>query len=308
VVYTLSIKSRFGESIMLRKILVRILAGLALIAFIMAAYLLWARPYQLHWGATQEEVNRPMPGDELDARPTFLATRAITIEATPHEIWPWLVQMGFDRAGYYGYDIIENLGSKQGPYSAERIIPELQNVKVGDEVPISAAGSWVFYAIEPERYFIWSGETGDGAFTWALYPIDENHTRLVSRIRWSHHWSQPGLIALDLFTEFTDHLAIRKILQGVKGRVEGRIEPMAWTNMEFFIYMAVALIFVAAIVLLIVRPLSWTRWLAGLAIGAVWLITWYAPIPIWIGAILLVCAVYGLWQTYKRTDPGILST
>jgi len=295
----LDIKSQIGKITMLRKILVRILAALVLIALIMAAYLLWARPYQLQWGATQEEIERPMPGDELDSHPTFLATRAITIEGTPHEIWPWLIQMGFDRAGYYGYDIIENAGSKSGAYSAERIIPELQNVKVGDEVPISAAGSWVFYAIEPERYFIWSGKTGEDGFTWALYPIDENHTRLVSRIRWSHHWSQPNLIALDLFTEFTDHLALRKILQGVKGRVEGHIESMAWTNTEFFTYVAVALIFVVAIVLLIMRPFSWRRWLAGLAAGAVWLITWYAPIPAWIGAVLFVCAVYGLWRAHR---------
>ena len=279
-------------------ILIRIFAGLTLLAIIMAAYLLWARPYQMHWGATPEEISRPMPGDELDTHPTFLATRAITIEGTPHEIWPWLVQMGYNRAGYYGYDIIENIGSKSGPYSAERIVPDLQNVKVGDEVPISAAGSWVFYAIEPEHYFIWSGKTGDSGFTWALYPIDENHTRLVSRIRWTHHWSQPSLIGLDLFTEFTDHLAIRKILHGVKGRVEGHIEPTAWTNTEFIIFVATALIFAVEIVLLVVFPLSRRRWLGGIAAGSVWLLTWYAPIPIWIGVILLVLVIYGLWQAY----------
>ena len=283
----------------LSMLLIRILAVVTLIAITMAAYLLWARPYQLHWGATQEEIERLMPGDELDPHPTFLATRAITIAGTPHEIWPWLVQMGYDRAGYYGYDIIENLGSKSGPYSAERIIPELQNVKVGDEIPISAAGSWVFYAIEPEGYFIWSGETGEDGFTWALYPIDENHTRLVSRIRWSHHWSQPNLITLDLFTEFTDHLALRKILQGVKGRVEGHIEPTAKINTEFGIYVAAALIFFVAIVLLIVRPLTWGKWLTGLAAGTVWLITWYAPLPIWGGAILELLV---LWQFRPNSD------
>ena len=240
-----------------------------------------------------------MPGDQLDAQPTFLATRAITIEGTPHEIWPWLVQMGYNRAGYYGYDIIENLGSKYGLYSAERIVPELQQVKVGDEVPISAYGSWVFYAIEPEQYFIWSSKASDSAFTWALYPVDENQTRLVSRIRWSHHWSQPSILVFDLFTEYTDYLAIRKILYGVKGRVEGHIEPTIWTNTEFVIYMAGALIFAVAIVLLIMRPFSWERWLAGLAAGSIWLITWYTPIPIWIGAVLIVCVIYGLWRTYN---------
>jgi hypothetical protein len=284
---------------MLRKILIQTFAVVALFALTITAYLLLARPYQLRWGATQEEINKPMPGDELDTHPTFLSTRAITIEGTPHEIWPWLVQMGYNRAGYYGYDIIENLGSKNGPYSAEKIVPALQNIKIGDEVPISAAGSWVFYAIEPESYFIWSSKASDCAFTWALYPIDEHHTRLVSRIRWSHHWTQPDILGFDLFTEFTDYLAIRKILLGVKGRVEGYIEPMAWTNTEFAFYVAGSLIFAVAIVLLIVRPLTWKRWLAGLFAGIVWLVTWYTPISIWTGSVLLICAVYGLWQTHK---------
>lgn len=288
---------------MFRKILIRISAAAILLALVMSAYLLLARPYQLNWGATPEEINRPMPGDELDTQPTFLSTRAITIEGTPHEIWPWLVQMGYNRAGYYGYDIIENLGSKSGLHSAERIVPELQEVKVGDEVPISAAGSWVFYAIEPEDYFIWSSKASDCAFTWALYPIDENHTRLVSRIRWSHHWSQPSLLGFDLFTEFTDYLAIRKVLQGVKGRVEGYNEPMAWTNAEFAFYVTGALIFATAIVLLVTCAFSRERWLAGLAAGTAWLITWYTPIPIWMGTALLACAVYNLWRAYKSNKP-----
>ena len=288
---------------MFRKILIRISAVATLLVLVMSAYLLLARPYQLNWGATPEEINRPMPGDELDTQPTFLSTRAITIEGTPHEIWPWLVQMGYNRAGYYGYDIIENLGSKSGLHSAERIVPELQDVKVGDEVPISAAGSWVFYAIEPEDYFIWSSKASDCAFTWALYPIDENHTRLVSRIRWSHHWSQPSLLGFDLFTEFTDYLAIRKVLQGVKGRVEGYNELMAWTNAEFAFYVTGALIFATAIALLIVCAFSRERWLAGLAAGTAWLITWYTPIPIWMGTALLACAVYSLWRAYKSNKP-----
>lgn len=276
------------------------LAALAVIALVMTAYLLWARPYQLRWGATQTEIDRPMPGGELDAHPTFLSTRAITIIGTPQEIWPWLVQMGYNRAGFYGYDIIENIGSKTGPYSAERIISELQNVKVGDEVPISAAGSWVFYAIDPEHYFIWSGETGDGGFTWALYPIDENHTRLVSRIRWSHHWSPPGQLVLDLFTEFTDHLAVRKILQGVKGRVEGNIEPMAQANIEVVLYVMAAMIFFAALILILVRPLTWQNWLAGLGAGAAWLIIWYAPISTWMGSLLGFLSLWGLRGAFHR--------
>lgn len=92
----------------------RLLAALALAGLVLIVYLLWARPYQLRWGATNDEVARPMPGDELDPTPTFLANRAITINGTPQEIWPWLLQMGYGRAGYYGYDILENLGSPRG--------------------------------------------------------------------------------------------------------------------------------------------------------------------------------------------------
>jgi len=278
----------------------KIIAVLSLVGLVKAVYLLWARPYQLRWGATNQEVQRPMPGDELNLNPKFLATRSITIAGAPDKIWPWLVQMGYKRAGFYGYDILENLGSPRGIHSADGILPEFQHFRVGDEVPISPAGGLVFHAIEPNQYLIWSGEAGWGGFTWALYPVDENHTRLVSRIRWSHNWTKPSQLALDLLTEFTDHLAIRKILQGVKGRVEGRIEPIAQGNTEFATYLASALIFLGAIVLILIRPLTWRRWLTGLAAGVAWLITWYAPIPIRIGALLELLVLWGLGSASRK--------
>jgi hypothetical protein len=273
----------------------KIVAVLVLVGLVMTAYLFIARPYQLRWGATQEEINRAMPGDELDVHPAFLATRAITINATPHDIWPWLLQMGYTRAGYYGYDIIENLGSPRGIHSAETILPEFQNFKVGDAVPISAAGGMTFFAIEPDRYLTWTGEGSVGGFTWALYPIDSTHTRLVSRILWAHHWSQPSMLAMDLFTEFTDHLAVRKILEGVKGRVEGHIEPMTVGTVEFSIYLVSALIFVLAVVSILLRSFSRRTWLWGLAAGVAWLITWYAPVPIWFGVLLELVVLWGLF-------------
>lgn len=279
--------------------------GVLLILFLaLAAYLLWARPYQLTWGATAEEVHRPMPGDEFMSNPTYLATRAITIEGTPGEIWPWLIQMGYQRAGFYGYDIVENLGSPRGIQSAQSILPEFQHFKVGDEVPISPAGGLTFHAIEPNRYLIWTGEVGQGGYiyTWALYPIDENHTRLVSRARFSYAWSKPSQLAFDLFTEFAEHRAIPKILQGVKGRVEGHIEPMALANMEFAIYFGSACIFLGAMVLILLRPLTWFRWLAGLASGAACLITWYAPLSIWIGAALELAVLGVLFAVFRERN------
>jgi hypothetical protein len=68
----------------------------------------------MHWGATPEEASRPLPYDELVPNPTWSSTRAITVNATPGQIWPWLVQMGWGRAGWYGYDRVDN-GGKQDP-------------------------------------------------------------------------------------------------------------------------------------------------------------------------------------------------
>jgi hypothetical protein len=266
----------------------------------MVTYLFWARPYQLRWGATEEELQRPMPGDELNSNPTFLATRAITIDGTPEEIWPWLLQMGYGRAGFYGYDLLENIGSKYGIRSADRILPEFQHFTVGDKVPLSAAGGLTFYAIEPNQYLIWSGEPGWGGFTWALYPIDENHTRLVSRARFSHNLASPSQLFFDLFTEFADHLAVRKILQGVKGQVEGQREPFAVQNLEFTLYLTALLIFLAALGFVLLRPYSWQRGLAGLIAGLAWLITWYAPMPIWGGALLELLALGNLYNSLHK--------
>ena len=278
----------------------RLLAAATVVGLAMAAYLLWARPYQLRWGATDEEVRRPMPGDELDMNPTFSATRGITIDATPEEIWPWLIQMGYTRAGFYGYDILENLGSPRGMQSADHILPEFQNFKVGEPVPLSAAGGLIFYAIEPNHAIIWSGESGRGDFAWVLYPIDDSHTRLISRIRWTHHWSQPGPLIMDMFTEFTDHLAVRKVLQGVKGRVEGRIEPMSVGNIEFFIYVGSAFVFLWALWSIVGLPLTWRTWLSALAAGLASLITWYAPDSIWIGALLDLFVVWAMRVEHRR--------
>ncbi len=273
--------------------IVRLLSAAAVIGLVLAAYLLLARPSQLRWGATDAEVARAMPGDALSDHPTFLSTRAITINATPDIIWPWLVQLGYGRAGFYGYDILENLGSPRGIRSVDRIIPALQKPAIGDPLPLSAAGGLIFYAIKPYEYLVWSGASGSfpGAFTWALYPVNTNQTRLVSRIQWSHHWTQPLALCMDLFTEFADHLAVRKILRGVKDRAEGRIESFARQTFEFAMLVWALFAFFAALCMVLRGPLSWPRWLSALVAGIAWLAVWYAPVPVALGAgvNVLVC-------------------
>jgi hypothetical protein len=275
-------------------VLTKVLLVILILVQTLAAYIWIARPYQLHWGATPEEVCRPMPGDDLEASPTFLATRAITIEGTPEEIFPWLIQMGYDRAGFYGYDILENMGASESQ-SAEEILPEFQRFKPGDPVAMSKVSILKFYDVAPNRYLVWTSQSGEGAFTWALYPLDETHTRLVSRILWRHHVWPPDVVLLEVFTEFADHLAVRKILQGVKGRVEGAIEPAYMANLEFFVFVVSWLIYMAALVLVFLRPPSVWTWLAGTLAGLVWLATWYAPISVWLSIALEAAMLAGLF-------------
>jgi hypothetical protein len=278
-------------------------ATAALGGLLAAGYLLLARPYQMHWGATAEEVNRPMPGDTLSRHPTFLATRAITIAGTPADIWPWLVQMGYGRAGFYGYDILENLGSPRGLRSADTVAADLQHLTVGDPLPLSALGGLVVHAVAPDAYMVWAGPSGDypGAFTWALYPLDAQHTRLVSRIQWRHHWSPPLAFAFDVFTEFTDGIAVRKILQGVKARVEGRVESFARQNIEFAVYVWALVSLLAAFAVFLWRPLSTSAWMAALGAGCVWLFVWYAPVAVGFAVLANLVPLYGLLRT--RSQP-----
>jgi len=283
-------------------ILSRILAVLTVLFLVGVSYFSWIRPYQLNWRATNEEVGQRMAGDDLNPDPSFLATRAITIAGSPDEIWPWLLQMGYGRAGFYGYDLLENIGSPMGIRSAEEIQPEFQRFGVGDEVPISAVVSMTFHAIEPNRHLIWVGseEIEPGAFTWALYPLEEGQTRLVSRIRWSYHWRPISVIPLVLFTEFADHIAVRKILQGVQGRVEGNVEPMWIQNAELFTFVGTLFIFTVALLLICLRRLTWQSWAAGLFAGAVWLTTWYAPIPSWLSVLLALAAIGALYLVPRQ--------
>ena len=280
----------------------RLLVALSLPAALFAIYLSAIRPFALRWGSTVEEGTRAMSGDSLVPSPSFFATRAITIEGRPEDIWPWLVQMGYDRAGFYGYDLIENVGSKTGIHSLESIAPTLEHPKTGDVLPISAIASLVFGSIQPDRNLIWrsAADPPDESLTWALYPVDENHTRLISRIRLRYHWTDRRLV-LDLFTEFADHIAVPKILLGIKDRVEGRpAQSLARESAEIMTWV-LALAEFATAMLLLLRLRRWHRaWFLGLAAGLVSLFVLYVHAPMWIG-MALVCGIFAAMLGLSRT-------
>jgi hypothetical protein len=178
------------------------------------------RRRHLRWGATDGEVAGAMPGDELVAEPSFNATRAITIDAPPEAVWPWLVQIGYGRAGFYSYDLFDNAARP----SAQRILPEYQQPKVGDWVPMASkvneTTAFKIKAFEPNRWMLW--EKPHSIWSWKLVPLEGGRTRLLTRLKDRYSWrAAPGnaLLSLILF-EFGDFAMMRKLLLGVKRRTE----------------------------------------------------------------------------------------
>jgi proline iminopeptidase len=114
------------------------------------SYVTLVRPRLLRWGATDEEVASLYPGAELIPGATRSATMAVTLDARPEAVWPWLVQMGVDRGGWYSWDRLDNFGRK----SAARIHPEWQTIRLGDSFLARPDGSesWRVAALDPGRF------------------------------------------------------------------------------------------------------------------------------------------------------------
>jgi hypothetical protein len=154
--------------------------GLAIAAVVVSTYLLWIGPRQRRWGATEEEVRRSLPGDELLGPDAASTTRAITVDARPEEVFPWLLQIGYGRGGWYSYDWIDN----DGRPSLERIEPALQRLSVVALLAMMPGVGPLVQEIAPDHHIV----SGGDADSWCLLvePTPEGQTRLISR--WRQRW------------------------------------------------------------------------------------------------------------------------
>ena len=184
---------------------------------LVAIYLKIVRPWQLRWGARDEEISRSMPGDDIVKKPSFNATRAITINTSPENIYPWIVQIGMNRAGWYSYDILDNLARK----SAANILPEFQEIKTGDLIPMSPDGKqgvWVKEFLKNE-WMIWWDKIGDTSWVWEIYSDGDECCRLETRVRMKYKWLSLAAV-FNLLIEFFDLPMMRKCMLGIKKRAE----------------------------------------------------------------------------------------
>ena len=193
------------------------------------------RGWYNRWGATPEEVTKPLPGDELVPEPRLGYTHAITIEASPENIWPWLAQMGQGRGGLYSYDGLENLAGCN-IHSVEHVLPEYQILQVGDLIRLGPQGYPCFAAssVDPGRTLVLisadpkTGQAGQptaqidkgySIATWQfiLQPLDENTTRLLVRQRLSY---SSDLTWVWRLTEPVAFVMERKMMLGIRRRAE----------------------------------------------------------------------------------------
>ena len=184
----------------MRKWFVR--AGITLLAVFVAAgltYHLALRGWCLRWGTTPEEVRATLPGDDLFPVYVGEATHAITIQASPQQVWPWLMQIGQDRSGFYSYTFLENLAGCDMP-KVERLVPEWKQRTVGETVwfatpkRFSGQGRMIAAVVQPQRSFVmvsandWDrlragGQAKEGFWSFTLEPLENGQSRLIARVR-----------------------------------------------------------------------------------------------------------------------------
>jgi hypothetical protein len=221
---------------------------LVVVGILVAGPVFWyiVLPRSHRKGATADEVKGTLPGDGLVPNPKTGYTQAITINAAPEQVWPWLAQHGYMRAGFYSHEWVYKLmGSNdyyEGTRSAERIIPELQDLKVGDQIKINDDSPFEVITLEPTQILallarsdLRTGEYFElseplptkymnQSWVYVLREIDENTTRLI--VRWRGDYS-PGFansLFFGMSVEAGALLMQYKMLKGIKERAEGQSE------------------------------------------------------------------------------------
>jgi hypothetical protein len=206
----------------------------ALLAAVLLGYHALVRPRLLTWGATADEVDRRLPGDDLVPGPGAETTRAITVDAPAAAIWPWLVQLGQGRGGMYSYTWLENLAGAR-MHNADRVLPDHQELAVGDTVRLYPEDSALercvpsmealpiltVELVEENRTLVLRGVDG-GTWTFHLEPVGRETTRLLVRGRTPRGASPGERLFRYLVYELPHFVMERGMMRGIRLRAERR--------------------------------------------------------------------------------------
>jgi hypothetical protein len=292
----------------------RLIALAGSFAAILLAFLLIVRPRYLQWGATDEEMLRPLPGDEIARNATQQETRAITIHAGVTRVWPWLAQIGQDRGGFYSFDLVENLVGCWMP-TEDRLQPDRQSWKLGDRLwmyPKDKAGGIGFATLRsyvPGRALAFGthatgtpADVEDGSWSFVLQPLGASATRLLLRGRGPSGRSLIGVAFNRSIYEPMHFVMERRMMIGLKqqaergdrGRILNHVQVLLW---------GVTLALLVAAMGMVLRRRRWRRPLVGfVAAAAVFQVLTLGQPPIWVG-LALVAAVGAVSWWPARSSP-----
>lgn len=213
------------------------LAGLTATA-LGVAHVFLVLPRLRRWGATADEASRTLPGDDLVARPLYTTTHAITVRAPAADVWPWLVQVGQNRGGFYTYDALENMAGLR-VRSADRIHPEWQDLRAGEDYltldPDETMKMTIAVFEPPHAFVVRSGAPGEPpqeagdffrgelAWTWGFYlePEETGAARLIVRSRAAWRRTVATALASALVLEPAHFIMEEGMLRGIRDRAEG---------------------------------------------------------------------------------------
>jgi hypothetical protein len=295
------------------KKIVRLALGILLVVVILGATFALLPRYTATWGATEAEVARTLPGDELIARTPSDMTHAVTIGAPPDEVWPWIAQIGDDRGGFYSYTFIENplqelmMGGDAVYHNANRILPQFQNPQPGEGI---IGDSLQVYDVEPGKWLLAAQRSEEGAFNWVwlwhLEPVGADQTRLLVRnvLHLFPEGSNPGpskVIDLGAF------VMEWRMIEGIKLRAEGRTEPTWIEIAEILLWLAALAAGLGAAVLFVTRPAWQAPLLLGLAalLALIWFTVWQPSV--WLRLLFDIALFALLWWVARITRRPVAS-
>jgi len=283
--------------------IVRLVMGTLLVIVIVVATFVLLPHWTRTWGATEAEVERTLPGDELMERAPSDWTHGATIDAPPEEVWPWIAQIGDDRGGFYSYTFIENLMMGEKVYhNANRILPQFQNPQPGEGLIVD---SLQVYDVEPGKWLLAARISGvedfDWVWLWHVEPVGTNQTRLLVRsgMRLPAEASNPVMSAV---VEVGGFVMERRMIEGLKLRAEGGTEPAEIEAVEILLWMAALVAGLGAAGLLLTRPAWQAPLLLGLAalFTLIWFTFWQPSI--WLRLLFDIALFALLWWMASRVQ------